>query len=79
MDISLIIAIGTMVAGAMAWAIKALISRLDEMQRQITNKVTEPELRQILDDKIVPIKESMADVKMTVDKAYDLLIKKANE
>ena len=68
-----------MVAGAMAWAIKALISRLDEMQRQITNKVTEPELRQILDDKIVPIKESMADVKMTVDKAYDLLIKKANE
>lgn len=79
MDISLIIAIGTMVAGAMAWAIKALISRLDDMQRQITSKVTEPELRQILDDKVVPIKESMADVKVTVDKAYYLLIKKANE
>lgn len=79
MDISLIIAIGTTIIGAFAWAIKALISRLDDMQRQINAKVTEQEVRQTLDDKIIPIKESMSEVKIAVDKVYDLLIKKSYE
>ena len=74
MDISLIIAIGTSIIGALAWAIRALLARIDEMERQVALKTTEQEVRQIVSDKVEPIKESMKEVKLAIDKVYDLLI-----
>jgi hypothetical protein len=51
------------------------MQRLDTLERQMVTKTDEHEVRQLLSDKVDPIKESMSEIKEKVDKVIDLLLK----
>jgi hypothetical protein len=79
-NIYVILFIASTLVGGLSYFVRSMImQRLDELEKQIITRVTEQEVRQTLDDKITPIKESMIDVKVAVDKVYDLLIRKSHE
>lgn len=79
MDLSLFITIGSGVFGLFAYFVRVQMQRLDTLEQQIITKMTEEETRQILSDKVDPIKEDMAEIKLKVDKVIDLLINKSNK
>lgn len=68
--------IGTALLTLVAYFVRTQMIRLDELEKNMTTKMTDNEVRQILEDKIEPLKESMAEVKLKVDKVIDLLIQK---
>lgn len=75
MDTSLLITAATGIAGIIAYFLRLQMQRLDTLEQQMPMKTTESEVRQILADKIDPIKESMSEIKDKVDKVIDLLLK----
>lgn len=79
MDTYTLLFIGTILVGIIGYFVRAEMQRLDELEKQMPFKITDSEARQLLEDKINPLKESIVDMKVAVDKVYDLLIRKAND
>lgn len=62
--------------GLGTYFMKTLLSRLDSLEREMTVRVDEPKVRQILDDKINPLREDIQEIRQQVQKIYDLLVKR---
>lgn len=76
MDLTLILSLVVpSVLGVVAYIVRAQMQRLDTLERQMITKTDEHEVRQLLSDKVDPIKESMSEIKEKVDKVIDLLLK----
>ena len=79
MDLTTIVTIGTFVAsavlGLIAHVVRSQVQRIDDLEHSIMRKTDESEVRQIVADKVDPIKESMSEIKEKVDKVIDLLIR----
>jgi hypothetical protein len=54
---------------------QSLLNRLSILEHQIDIKVDEPRVRQLLSDKIDPLQEDIAELKVRLDKIIDLLLK----
>ncbi len=50
--------------------------RLTKLEEKVSSQVTEPELRQILSDKLDPLKEDISEVRKQAEKITDLLLNK---
>lgn len=76
MDLTLVLSLVVpSVLGVVAYIVRAQMQRLDLLEQQMPMKMTEAEVRQVLADKVDPIKESMVEIKEKVDKVIDLLLK----
>lgn len=65
-----------MVLSAVGFYVKNQIGRIDMLEAQIVKKVDETQVRQILVDKVDPLREDIAELKSKVDRIYDILIHK---
>ncbi len=64
-----------MIAG---WFMKSHVERISALEEKIEHKTTEMEVRLILSDKIDPMREDIHELKASVDKILDILLKKIN-
>lgn len=62
--------------GIGTYFMKNLLARIDEIEKTLTVKVDESKVRQVLEDKISPLREDIQEVKLQVQKIYDLLMHK---
>jgi Tfp pilus assembly protein PilO len=76
MDTSLLITVATILLGIISFFLRAQMQRIDTLEDQIATKTSEAEVRQLLADKVDPLKEKMSEITEKVDKVIDLLIKK---
>lgn len=77
MDISSILMyVITALVGLGAWVMKSHLERLSDLEKKLPEKVTESEVRLILDDKIEPIKEKLSDLSSKIDRILELLLSK---
>lgn len=53
---------------------KLQMNRIQTLEEKLEHKITEKQTRQILTDKLEPIKEGLDDVQLKLDKLYDLLL-----
>lgn len=66
------------ITGMAAYFMRNLIMRLETLENKIQSKIDEPEVRQLLSDKLDPMKEDIAEIKGTVQKLFDLHIASYN-
>lgn len=52
------------------------VSRTDQLEQMLDQKMTRQEVRELLEDKLEPIKENLNDAKDKLDQVYMLLLKK---
>jgi hypothetical protein len=64
------------ILGMIKYFMKSHTDRLDTLEKQMAMKLTELEVRQILSDKLDPLKDSIEDCKDRLDKILDMLLKK---
>lgn len=62
--------------GAIGYLIRIQVARIDMLEQRMTQKVEEPQVRQILADKIDPLKEDIQQVNNKLDSIYNILIHK---
>lgn len=77
-DIVRILVIYTLVPsviGLGTYLMKALLNRLNELEKAMSSKLEEEEVRQLLADKIDPIKEGLSKVEVKLDRIMDLLLR----
>lgn len=57
---------------------RTLMQRLAEVERELPLKVTEEQTRQIVSDKIDPLREDIGELKAKLDRIVDLLLTRKN-
>lgn len=62
-------------AGVIGYLYRTYMNKLSTIETELDQKITEQQTRQILADKLEPVKESLDEVKEKLDKLYDLLLK----
>lgn len=70
----LIYVILPVVLGIGTFIMKSVFSRLDVLEKDIHNKVEEEKVRQLLADKIDPVREDIQELKNKLDRLMDFLI-----
>lgn len=55
---------------------QTVLSRITKLERELPQKVTEDDVRQIVSDKIDPIREDIHELKIKIDRIFELLIRK---
>jgi uncharacterized protein YoxC len=68
----------SIVIGMGMYIMRTVTSRIDTLEQKMDNTVTKQEVRQLLDDKINPLKEDIKDIKYTIDKLLSIFIKGFN-
>ncbi len=68
------LAIMTVMASVVGWLIKRLVYRIERMESQLQQYVTEPEVRQIIEDKVDPVKERLSRMEAKMDEIIQLLL-----
>jgi uncharacterized protein YoxC len=61
--------------GMGSYIMKTVTSRIDTLEQKMDNTVTEQEVRQLLDDKINPMKDDIKDIKYSIDKLFSFFIR----
>lgn len=54
--------------------IRHIFMKLTELDIKVQQRMTQQEVRQLIDDKFDPIKESLQEVKLKLDKIFDRLL-----
>ena len=57
-------------------AVRSLMNRVVEIEKALPHKMEEIEVRQLLDDKIDPLKDDIKDIKATISAIHQILINK---
>ncbi len=60
------------------WLMKSHVERIAAVETEVRTKTTEVEVRMIIADKMDPIREDVHELKASVDKILDILLKKIN-
>ena len=61
--------------GLGAFIMRSAFKRLEEIEKNVLTKLDEQRVRQLLADKIDPLREDVHDLKSQLDKIYTLLLK----
>lgn len=64
----------TFITALVAYFMNTVNSRIQKLEQEIKETPTEAEVRQIVDDKIEPIKDDIEEIKDKINKIYDILI-----
>lgn len=56
----------------------SIMQRIDNLEQKSMNHVTEQQTRQILNDKLEPLKEDLIEIKEQLNKLFDRLINGAS-
>lgn len=64
------------ILGFGAFLVKSLLNRLDLVETLVDSKVNELRVRELLSDKVDPIREDIQELKVKLDKITDLLMRK---
>lgn len=64
----------TTIIGALSYFARDVLNRLNKVEDSLKYTVTQPEVRQIVADKLDPIKEDLAGIDARVSKILDILI-----
>lgn len=64
-----------LIVGILGWLARTNMQRQDNIEKELDTKITEQQTRQILADKLEPLKEGLDDVKDKLDSLYNLLLK----
>lgn len=81
MDIySIILYVGMPTVSAMVgYILKNLMTRIENLERQTSTLITEPQVRQIIFDKIEPISSNIETLNNKMDRLLDLYISLVNK
>ncbi len=66
----------SLILGIGAFVMKTVHSRIDVLERELPHKLNEPAVRQIVSDKIDPIREDIHEIKAKLDRVMDILIER---
>lgn len=69
-----LIAPGVIAIGS--YVMNAFLKRVSDLEKTMIHKVEEPEVRQLMADKIDPIREDIQELKGKIELIYSLLLKK---
>lgn len=61
--------------GLGGWFMRSTMQRISDLEKSVALKVEEDKVRQLLVDKIEPLREDVQDLKVKLDKIIDLLLK----
>jgi hypothetical protein len=64
------------IIGMVTYFVRGIMSRIEKLETAVDSAMTEHQMRQILSDKIDPVKEDVTDIKNSVQKLFDLYFKK---
>ena len=64
------------ILGTGAYAMRSVFQRLTSLEQTVQKKVEEDQVRQLLVDKIEPLREDVQDLKDKIDRIYDFLMRK---
>lgn len=64
------------VLGGIGYFMQSILKRIDVLEREVPFKLNETEVRQLLIDKIDPIREDIKDLQTKLDKIVDILLKR---
>jgi len=56
---------------------KSIMQRIETLEKETNDKMTESEVRILLDDKLEPMKDDLHEIKTRLDSILDRLIKKS--
>lgn len=59
-----------------SYLMSTFLNRISTLEKTMVNKVEEPEVRQILADKIDPLREDISELKNKIELIYSLLLKR---
>lgn len=60
--------------GVVGYIMKNILRRLESLER--VQAMTDPQVRQLISDKLDPIKEDLSEIKQKLDYIFDLLFSK---
>lgn len=66
--------VGPTVLGVTGYLYKSIINRIDELEEKIEKKVTETVVRQILADKLDPLREDLKEIKDSIRNLFELYL-----
>lgn len=66
--IAITIAAVSVVSAPVIYIYKNTMQRIDRLEESNQTKMTEPEVRQLLDDKLEHVRQNLEDVKVSIDK-----------
>lgn len=64
-----------LILGAGAYVVKSVLLRISELEEKVNDAVTETQVRQLLGDKIDPIKEDLEEIRLSINKLFELYLK----
>lgn len=73
-DFSILSIVLSTLIGLLLYIWKAQMSDINQLKEEMKNKVTEDEMRQILLDKVDPMKETLEDIRNRLDHLLDKII-----
>jgi hypothetical protein len=62
------------VIGFMTFLVKIHLNRISALESKLEHCVTKEEVNQIVNDKLAPVREDIAEIKATLTKLYDFLL-----
>lgn len=62
------------ICGLVSFFIKSILNRITRIESILNTKVDEQEVRQLLADKVEPLREDVQELKVKLDKIIDILI-----
>lgn len=65
----------TALVGLLGFFVRSHMQRIDTIEKAMDTKLSEQQARQLLADKLDPVKETLEDVKDKINKLYDTLLK----
>lgn len=68
--------VGTIILSLGTFIMNHLYHRIEVLEQQQKEMPTKQEVRDMLNDKIDPVKEDIADIKQALNKVFDILTKK---
>lgn len=78
MDIDLLLKLSYILVpiclSAAGYFVRAILKRLDVVEAKLEKTITESEVRQLLADKIEPLREDVLEIKRKIDRIFDLLL-----
>lgn len=69
--VPVVMTVSSVVVGTVGYMIRNIFQRLSELER--VHAVTEPQVRQIISDKIDPVKEDVTEIRKTLDYIFNLI------
>jgi hypothetical protein len=67
-----------LVGGLLIYVWKDIMHRIDNLEQEQKNKMTEEEVRRLMEDKVGPVKESLAEIKTRLDFIIERLLNQKN-